>query len=81
MTSVSGTAFVQSFHSCVITVVLAAPVNTVASWSSDYTAEFGMGSVDPEAWQSGIDIMASLPDSVVAPSLVLEDLVTDELQP
>jgi len=54
---------------------------TVASWSSDYTAEFGMGSVDREAWQSGIDIMASLPDSVVVPSLVLEDLVTDELQP
>jgi len=54
---------------------------TVASWSSDYTAEYGTGSVDREAWQSGIDIMASLPDSVVAPSLVLEDLVTDELQP
>ena len=54
---------------------------TVASWSSDYTAENGMGSVDREAWQSGIDIMASLPDSVVAPSLGVEDLVTNALQP
>ena len=53
---------------------------TVASWSSDFTAEHGLGSVDREAWQSGLDIMTTLPDSVVSEGLAVEDLVTDALQ-
>lgn len=54
---------------------------TIGAWGSDYTAEHGFGSVDRGAWQSGIDIMASLPDSVVAGTVTVDDLVTDELQP
>ncbi len=54
---------------------------TIAAWTSDYTAENGFGSLDREAWQSGIDIMLSLPDSVVAAPVSVDDLVTDALQP
>ena len=54
---------------------------TIDAWASEHTAEHGLGSVDREAWRSGIAIMSSLPDSVVAPSLTVEALVTDALQP
>ena len=54
---------------------------TIASWTSDYTAEHGLGSVDRSAWDSGLEIMRSLPDSVVSDSLTVDDLVTDALQP
>ena len=54
---------------------------TIGVWGSDYTAEHGFGSVDRAAWQSGIDIMTSLPDSVVAGTVTVDDLVTDALQP
>jgi NitT/TauT family transport system substrate-binding protein len=54
---------------------------TIDAWASEYTARHGLGSVDREAWRSGIDIMSSLPDSVVLPALAVEDLVTDALQP
>ncbi len=52
---------------------------TIGVWSSDYTIEHGLGAVDREAWQSGIDIMTSLPDSVVASPVTVDDLVTDAL--
>jgi NitT/TauT family transport system substrate-binding protein len=54
---------------------------TISAWTSEYTDEHGMGSLDRDAWRSGIEIMNSLPDSVVAPSLTVDDLVTDALQP
>ena len=54
---------------------------TIEAWTSDYTTANGLGSVDREAWRSGIDIMASLPDSVVAGPVAVDELVTDELQP
>ncbi|MEA2025214.1 MAG: ABC transporter substrate-binding protein [Chloroflexota bacterium] len=54
---------------------------TIGAWSSDYTVEYGLGTVDREAWQSGIDIMTSLPDSVVASPVTVDELVTDALLP
>jgi len=54
---------------------------TIASWTSDYATVHGLGSVDRSAWESGLEIMRSLPDSVVSDSLTVDDLVTDALQP
>ncbi len=52
---------------------------TISTWTSDHTAANGLGSVDRDAWQSGIDIMAALPGSVIASTLSVEDVITDEL--
>lgn len=54
---------------------------TIDSWTSDHTEEHGLGAVDLRAWESGLEIMRSLPESVVSDSLTVEDLVTDALQP
>ena len=54
---------------------------TIGAWTSDHTAEHGLGAVDRNAWSSAIEVMAALPDSVVAPDLSVDDLVTDALQP
>ena len=54
---------------------------TIESWTSDHTAEHGLGSIDRSAWESGLEIMRSLPDSVVSDSLVIDDLLTEALQP
>ena len=54
---------------------------TIDAWTSDYTAEHGLGSVDRAAWESGLEIMSSLPDSVVSDELTVDDLVTDALRP
>ena len=54
---------------------------TIDSWISEYATEHGIGSVDRSAWESGLEIMRSLPDSVVRDSLTVDDLVTDALQP
>ena len=54
---------------------------TIEAWLSDHALEQGIGAIDRSVWQSGLDIMSSLPDSVVAESLTVDDLVTDELQP
>jgi NitT/TauT family transport system substrate-binding protein len=54
---------------------------TIESWTSDYASEHGLGSIDWTAWESGLEIMRTLPGSVVSDSLTVEDLVTDELQP
>jgi NitT/TauT family transport system substrate-binding protein len=54
---------------------------TIATWQSEYARANGMGSIDRDAWQSALDIMVALPDSVVASPVVVDDLITDELQP
>ena len=54
---------------------------TIESWTSDYASEHGLGSIDWTAWESGLEIMRSLPGSVVSDSLTVEDLVTEELEP
>ena len=54
---------------------------TIDSWASDHADEHGLGSVDPTSWASGLEIMRGLPGSVVSDELVVEDLITDELQP
>ena len=45
----------------------------------DYAAEYGLGAVDPASWESGLEIMRSLPDSTVSEDLTIDDLVTDAL--
>jgi len=52
---------------------------TIDSWIGEYAAEHGMGAVDRAAWESGLEIMRSLPDFTVADELTVEDLVTDAL--
>jgi NitT/TauT family transport system substrate-binding protein len=54
---------------------------TIESWANDHTAVLGLGSVDRSSWESGLQIMRSLPGSVVSDSLTVDDLVTDALQP
>jgi hypothetical protein len=54
---------------------------TIGAWTSEHTDAYGMGSLDRDAWRSGIEIMSSLPDSVVSTALTVDDLVTDALQP
>jgi NitT/TauT family transport system substrate-binding protein len=54
---------------------------TIESWTGGYATEHGLGSVDRSAWESGLEIMRSLPDSTVSDSLTVGDLVTDALQP
>ncbi len=52
---------------------------TIESWTGDYAAEHGLGAVDPAAWESGLEIMRSLPDSTVSDELTVDDLLTDAL--
>jgi NitT/TauT family transport system substrate-binding protein len=54
---------------------------TIAAWQDDFSARHGLGAVDREAWRSAVGIMSALPDSVVAATLSVDDLVTDELLP
>ena len=54
---------------------------TAAAWQGDVGDDVGMGAIDREAWQSAVDIMSSLPDSVVAQPVSVDDLVTDALLP
>jgi hypothetical protein len=54
---------------------------TIGAWNSEFTAVNGFGAVDRDAWQAGLQIMAGLPDSVVDPSVTVDDLITDALQP
>jgi hypothetical protein len=48
---------------------------TVDSWTTDDTDAVGLGHVDPATWESAISIMSSLPESVVAEGLTVEDLI------
>jgi len=52
---------------------------TIDSWMGDYAAEHGLGAVDRAAWESGLEIMRSLPESSVSDELTVDDLVTDAL--
>jgi NitT/TauT family transport system substrate-binding protein len=52
---------------------------TIDSWMGDYAAVHGLGAVDRAAWDSGLEIMRSLPDSTVSDELTVDDLVTDAL--
>jgi NitT/TauT family transport system substrate-binding protein len=54
---------------------------TVELWNSAHALENGLGSVDRAAWESGLEIMTALPDSVVASPLTVDQLITDALQP
>jgi NitT/TauT family transport system substrate-binding protein len=52
---------------------------TIASWMGDHAMEHGLGSVDRASWESGLEIMRSLPDSTVSDELAVDDLITDAL--
>jgi hypothetical protein len=52
---------------------------TVDSWVGDHATEYGLGAVDRDVWESGLEIMRSLPDSAVNEELTVDDLVTDAL--
>jgi NitT/TauT family transport system substrate-binding protein len=54
---------------------------TVEAWSNDYTDANGLGAIDPALWQSALDTMRTLPGSVVAGPVQLDDLITDVLLP
>jgi NitT/TauT family transport system substrate-binding protein len=54
---------------------------TVEAWQSDTTRASGLGSIDMETWKSALDIMTSLPDSVVVEPPTLDQLVTEQLLP
>ena len=54
---------------------------TIAAWTSDHTDAHGLGSIDGAMWQSALDTMAALPDSVVARPVTVDELITDELLP
>lgn len=52
---------------------------TVDSWMGDHAAEHGLGAVDRSSWESGLEILRSLPGSIVSDALTVDDLVTDAL--
>ncbi len=52
---------------------------TIDSWMGGRVVEHGLGAVDLAAWESGLEIMRSLPDSSVSDDLTVDDLVTDAL--
>ena len=54
---------------------------TIESWSSPFTADNGLGAVDPAIWESAIAIMSTLPDSVVAEGLSADQLIVPDFQP
>jgi NitT/TauT family transport system substrate-binding protein len=54
---------------------------TVDDWQSDHTDAHGLGSIDPAAWQSAIDTMSALPESVVTRPLRVDEVITGELLP
>jgi NitT/TauT family transport system substrate-binding protein len=54
---------------------------TVDAWSSAYTDRHGLGSIDPAVWQSAIDTMAALPDSVLARPVSVDEVITADLLP
>jgi NitT/TauT family transport system substrate-binding protein len=54
---------------------------TIEAWNGAHALENGFGSVDRAAWESGLEIMTALPDSVVASPITVDQLITDALQP
>jgi NitT/TauT family transport system substrate-binding protein len=54
---------------------------TVESWSSPYTDANGLGSIDPATWESAIEIMSTLPESVVEVDLTVDRLIVPAFAP
>ena len=54
---------------------------TIDAWMGERAPQQGFGGVDRDAWQSALDIMTALPDSVVASPITVDQLITDALQP
>lgn len=52
---------------------------TIETWASDYTDANGLGAIDREAWASSVEFMRSLPDTVVARPVTVDELVTEEM--
>jgi NitT/TauT family transport system substrate-binding protein len=52
---------------------------TIDSWMGAHAAEHGLGAVDRDSWESGLEIMRSLPGSTVSDEITVDDLVTDAL--
>lgn len=54
---------------------------TIRMWQSEHALANGIGSIDRDAWQSAVEIMTTLPESVVATQVSVDELVTEALQP
>ncbi len=52
---------------------------TVEAWTSDFTDANGLGAIDREAWETSVEFMRSLPDTVVARPVTVDELVTEEM--
>ncbi len=52
---------------------------TIETWNSEYTDANGLGAIDREAWATSVEFMRSLPDTVVARPVTVEELVTEEV--
>ncbi|CAN5680250.1 ABC transporter substrate-binding protein [soil metagenome] len=52
---------------------------TIETWTSDFTDANGLGAIDREAWQTSVEFMGSLPDTVVARPVTVDELVTEEM--
>ncbi len=52
---------------------------TVETWTSDFTDANGLGAIDRDAWQTSVEFMRSLPDTVVARPVTVDELVTEEM--
>ncbi len=52
---------------------------TVETWTSDFTDANGLGAIDREAWETSVEFMRSLPDTVVARPVTVDELVTEEM--
>ncbi len=52
---------------------------TIETWASDFTDANGLGAIDREAWATSVEFMSSLPDTVVARPVTVDELVTEEM--
>jgi NitT/TauT family transport system substrate-binding protein len=60
-------------------ILLAILKATIATWTSDYTAAHGVGSIDRSAWQKTADFMVGLKDGTVASAPPIDQLVDESL--
>lgn len=52
---------------------------TIETWQSPYTDANGLGAIDRDAWEKSVSFMSSLPDTVVARPVTVDELVTEVL--
>jgi NitT/TauT family transport system substrate-binding protein len=52
---------------------------TIATWTSDYTREHGLGAIDRDAWEVSVEFMGTLPGGLVPNPVAVDDLVSEEL--